>query len=143
MMMGFFEGNAMKQWGPLVARVLLALVFIIAGVGKLTGFAGTVGYIASVGLPMPEVLAILTIIVEIAGGIALAIGFMGRMAAMLLFVFTFLATVVFHNNLGDQMQNTMALKNLAMMGGLLLVMIYGSGPKSMKSETASTAPVTL
>lgn len=124
----------MQHWGPVVGRALLALVFIIAGFGKITGFAGTVGYIASVGLPMPEVLTILAIIVELGGGLMLLAGFWGRYAAEALFFFTVLATVLFHNNIADQMQATMALKNIAMMGGLLMVMVYGTGAMSWRKE---------
>ena len=100
----------------------------------MIGFSGTAGYIASVGLPMPEVLTMLTILIEVGGGLMLAVGFLGRIAAKTLFAFTFLATLIFHRDLGDQMQMTMALKNLSIMGGLLMVMIYGTGPKSMKTE---------
>lgn len=132
--MEYMQGLAMQKWAPVVARVLLALVFIMAGIGKITGFAGTAGFISSVGLPMPEVLTILAIIVELGGGLLLLFGYMGRIAAKSLFVFTLIATVIFHNNLADQMQVTMALKNLAIMGGLLLVMLHGSGPLSVKGD---------
>lgn len=124
----------MQHWGPVIGRALLALVFITAGFGKITGFAGTAGYIASVGLPIPEVLTILAIIVELGGGFMLLTGFWGRYAAEALFFFTALATIFFHNNLSDKMQMIMALKNIAMMGGLLMVMVYGTGAMSWRKE---------
>ena len=125
------NGAAVQHYGPFVARVLLSIIFLFAGFGKITGFAMTVGYIASVGLPMPQVLAVLAIIIEVGGGLMLLSGFIRRCAAELLFVFTLLATVIFHSNLADQMQLIMALKNLSIMGGLLLIMVHGSGPVSV------------
>jgi len=125
------NNRAVSEWAPLIARILLSAVFIYAGWGKIVGFAATVGYIGSVGLPMPTVLAVLAIIFEVGGGLMLLTGFMGRIAAKMLFVFTLLATVFFHTNWADQMQMMMALKNLAIMGGLLMVFVHGSGPKSI------------
>ncbi len=136
-MMNYMNSRAVMQWGPMVARALLAIVFIFAGFGKITGFAMTTGYIASVGLPMPQVLNVLAIIIEIGAGLMLLTGFMARFAAKMLFVFTLIATVFFHNNFADQMQLMMALKNLAIMGGLLLVMMHGSGPMSLRPDTAA------
>lgn len=136
----YLNGGVMEQWGPVVGRALLALIFIVAGFGKITGFAGTVGYIASVGLPIPEVLAILAAIVELGGGLMLLTGFWGRHAAAALFIFSLLATILFHNNFSDQLQVTMALKNLAMMGGLLMVMVYGTGAMSWRKEDETSFP---
>ena len=132
MIADLMNSRAVFNWGPLVARVFLSALFIFAGVGKITGFAGTVGYIASVGLPAPSLLAVLTIIVEVGGGLMLLTGFMGRIAAKLLFGFTLLATIFFHINFADQMQTVMALKNLAIMGGLLMVFVHGTGPMSLR-----------
>lgn len=93
--------NALLNPLALLGRLLLAYVFIPAGIGKLgAGFAGTVGYIASKGLPMPEVLAVLAIVVEIGAGIALLVGFKTRWAALLLALFTLGAAVFFHNYWG-------------------------------------------
>jgi len=130
-MHGYMNHRAVSEWGPLIARTLLSIVFIYAGWTKITGFAGVVGYISSVGLPLPEVLAVLAIIVEVGGGLMLLTGFMGRIAAKALFGFTLLATVFFHTAWSDPMQMTMALKNMAIMGGLLMVFVHGSGPKSI------------
>ena len=116
----------------LIGRLLLAYLFIPAGIGKLTGFAGTVGYIASKGLPMPEVLAALAIVVEIGAGIALLIGFKTRWSALLLALFTLGAAVFFHNYWGvpaDQqmVQKLMFTKNLGIAGGLLAMAALGGG----------------
>ena len=116
----------------LIGRLLLAYLFIPAGIGKLTGFAGTVGYITSKGLPMPEVLAVLAIVVEIGAGIALLVGFKTRWAALLLALFTLGAAVFFHNYWGvpaDQqmVQKLMFTKNLGIAGGLLAMAALGGG----------------
>ena len=125
-----------RMYGPLVGRVLLALIFIIAGYGKLTGFEGTVGYIQSVGLPVPQLAAVIAIIVELGGGIMLVIGWKARWAAAALFIFVFLAGILFHafwSSPADQamMQQIQFMKNLAIMGGMLYVLVYGSGPLSV------------
>src|SRR3989338_8917214 len=91
-------------WGkyiPVGGRVLLSLLFIIAGFGKISGFSGTVGYIASAGLPFPEVLAVLTILIELGGGALLLLGLHARHAAVALALFTLLTVVFFHNALAD------------------------------------------
>ena len=103
----------------LVGRVLLALIFILAGIGKISDPAGTVGYMQSVGLP--SILLWPTIALEVLGGIAVAIGFKTRYAAFALALFSIAAAVIFHRNFADQMQMILFLKNLAMAGGLLLL----------------------
>lgn len=125
-----------RMYGPLVGRVLLAVIFIIAGFGKITGFEGTVGYIQSVGLPAPQLAAVVAIIVELGGGIMLVIGWKARWAAAAMFIFTLVAAVVFHafwSSPADQvmMQQIQFMKNLAIMGGLLYIVVYGSGPLSV------------
>jgi putative oxidoreductase len=103
----------------LVGRVLLALIFILAGIGKISDPAGTVGYMQSVGLP--GILLWPTIALEVLAGIAVAIGFKTRYAAFALALFSIAAAVIFHRNFADQMQMILFLKNLAMAGGLLLL----------------------
>ena len=125
-----------RMYGPLVGRVLLALIFIIAGYGKIGGFDGTVGYMQAYNVPMPQVLAVLAIIVELAGGIMVAVGWKARWAAAALFIFVLVASVIFHAFWAVpadqvQMQNIMFMKNLAIMGGMLYVIVYGSGPLSV------------
>jgi len=128
-----------KQYGPLAGRILLALIFIMAGFNKIGGFAGTAGYIASKGLPMSEVLAILTIIVELGGGIMLLVGWNARWAAAILAGFCVLAAIIFHapwaaEAAAKQVQTIMFMKNLAIAGGMLQVVAFGSGPFSLKKE---------
>lgn len=120
----------------LVGRILLAVLFIISGFGKITGFEGTAGYIASKGLPMPQVVAALTIVVELGGGILLAIGYKARWAALALAVFTLLAALIFHNFWAVEAAQKMNqqinfLKNLAIAGGMLMVFAFGPGRYSV------------
>src|SRR3989344_3891456 len=106
---------------PVIARILIALVFLYAGWGKLTGFDGTVGYIAGAGLPFPEVLAIVAMIIEIGGGILLVLGHKVREAAIALAIFTIIASVAFHPFWSDSSQTILFIKNAAIVGGLLLI----------------------
>lgn len=127
--------NALNRFGPLAARTLIALIFVLSGFGKISGFEGTVGYIASKGLPLPELAAIGAIVVELGGGILLILGWRARWAAAAILVFTALAAFLFHNFWAvppEQAQNQMIhfMKNISMMGGLLFVAIHGSGALS-------------
>lgn len=131
--------NTLNLYGPLVGRILIALLFILAGVGKISGFEGTAGYIASKGLPFPELLTAGTIAVEIGGGLLLAIGWKARCAALSLFVFTALTAFIFHNFWSlppAQAQEQMIhfMKNLSIMGGLLFVVTHGSGRLSLEKQ---------
>lgn len=128
--------SALNRFGPLLGRILIATIFIFAGFGKITGFEGTVGYISSKGLPLPEVAAIVAIIIELGGGIMLVLGWKTRWAAWAIIVFTAFAAIIFHNFWAlpaDQMQGQMIhfMKNFAIVGGLLFVAIHGAGALSL------------
>lgn len=123
----------------LLGRLLFVALFLPAGIGKLTGFAGTVGYISSVGLPLPAVGAVLALVVEIGGGLALLAGFGTRIAAVVLAVFTLVASFFFHNYWGvpaDQafVQQLLFFKNLAVVGGLLMLAAHGAGGWSVDAR---------
>jgi putative oxidoreductase len=113
----------------LAGRVLLAALFLPAGIGKLTGFAGTVGYIASVGLPLPAVGAVLALVVEIVGGIALIAGFGTRIAALVLAAFTLVASFFFHAFWAVPADQ-------AVVGGLLALAANGAGGWSLDARRA-------
>ena len=83
--------NAAQDTLSLVGRVLLALLFVPAGFSKLMGFAGTVGYISSVGAPLPQVAAVIAIIVELGLGLMLLVGFKTRFAALVMAIYTVVA----------------------------------------------------
>lgn len=113
----------------LLGRVMLALIFILAGIGKIQDPAGTAGYMQSMGVP--GILLWPTIALEVLGGIAIAIGYKTRLTAFALAGFTILAAVLFHRNFADQMQMIMFLKNIAIAGGLLLLAVGGKTAYSM------------
>ena len=128
--------NALQNPLALAGRLLLALLFLPAGIAKITGFTGTVGYIASVGLPLPALGAVIAIVVEIVGGVALIAGFGTRIAALILALFTLAASFFFHaywSVPADQQFVTQLLfmKNLSVAGGLWLVSALGAGPLSV------------
>jgi putative oxidoreductase len=128
--------NSTQDAASLVGRILLASIFIMSGFGKITGFDGTVGYIASKGLPMPQVLAIGAILVELGGGLMLAAGFKARWAALALALFTVIAAIFFHNYWAAEAaakmnQQIHFLKNIAIAGGMLMVFAFGPGRLSV------------
>lgn len=112
---------------PLIARVSIAAIFLLSGLSKLAAPAGTIGYIASAGLPLPEVGYAVALLVEIVGGLLLIVGYRTRVVAAALALFTVAAAVFFHNTLGDQNQFIHFFKNLAIAGGLLQIVAYGAG----------------
>ena len=125
-----------------VGRVLLALMFVLAGFSKLTGIEGTAGYIASAGLPMATALAVIVGLLEFFGGLALMVGFHARWAALALGVFTLLASLLFHNFWAmpaDKafMQQLIFMKNLSVAGGMFIVAALGAGPASIDAARAS------
>jgi len=130
--------DTLNRYGPLVGRILIALIFVVSGFGKISGFEGIVGYIASKGLPLPEFAAMAAVVIELGGGLMVMFGWKARWAAAAMFVFTAVAALIFHNFWAVpavQSQNQMIhfMKNVSMLGGLLYVIVYGSGPFSVDS----------
>lgn len=121
----------------LAARLLMSHIFIIAGFGKLTGFSGTVGYFASIGLPMPSLLVPLVILIELGGGLALLFGFKARWAAAILALFSIGSALIAHTNFADPGQMNNFMKNLAMAGGFLMFVRYGAGAPSIDEKIDS------
>lgn len=131
--------NALQNPFALLARLLLAALFLPAGISKISGFAGTAGYIGSVGLPMPEVGAAIAIAVEVLGGIALIVGFGTRWVALALAVFTLVASFFFHAYWAlpaeqQMMQQLMFMKNMGVVGGLLALAAFGAGAFSLDAR---------
>jgi putative oxidoreductase len=124
--------SAFSSFFAFFARIFLAVLFVVSGWMKLNGFEGTVGYVASNGLPVPQLFAALTILVELGGGILLILGLFSRLAAFIMAGFTLLTIVIVHHfwTMADaemQMNQLMAMKNLAIAGGLLMVTAFGPG----------------
>ena len=120
----------------LIGRMLLALLFVPAGFGKIGGFAGTVGYIASKGVPLPELAAAAAIGVELGLGLLLLVGWQTRWAALGIAIFTVVITFIFHNFWAlpaEQViqQQQAFFKNIAVVGGLLTVAAWGAGAWSL------------
>lgn len=114
-----------------VGRLLIALIFIASGLGKIAAPGATQGYIASVGLPLPMLSYLLAVIVEVGGGIAILVGFHVRITSLVVAVFTLATAVLFHSNLADQNQMIHFPKNVAIAGGLLQVAAFGAGSFSL------------
>ncbi len=128
--------NPLASFAALAGRILLAVIFLVSGFGKITGYAGTEALMASKGLPMPAILLPLTILTELGGAILLVLGLKARWAALWLFLFLIPTTLVFHAFWGidpklAQMQQIHFLKNVAIMGGMLMVVALGPGRYSM------------
>lgn len=137
----------LQKYGPLLARVLFAQLFIVSGVAKINAFVRTAAFMASAGMPAPSVFLMLTIALELGGGIALVLGWRARWIAAAFFGFTFLAAIMFHpfwsaapTNFSAQLNDFM--KNLSIMAGMLYIVVYGPGPLSLgrdSRDVASTA----
>lgn len=120
----------MKDTLAVVARLLLATIFLVSGYGKLgPGYAGTQQYMESMGVS--SALLPLVIVAELGGGVGVLLGALTRVAAVALAGFTLLAAFLFHAELGDRIQAIMFMKNLAIAGGLLMLAIHGAGAISI------------
>ena len=132
--------NSINTFAPLLGRILIAALFIPAGISKITGFAGTSGYMASKGLPMADVLLVLTIIIELGGGIMLLAGVRAKEVALIIFLFLIPVTVVFHGYWGiedaaaQSKEQIAFMKNIAIMGGLLFIAAFGAGKFAVDKE---------
>jgi putative oxidoreductase len=116
----------------IAARVLMSQIFIISGIGKITGYAGTQAYMAKMGVP--GALLPLVILTELGGGLALLFGFQARWVALALAGFCVVSALIFHLNPSDQMQMINLMKNFAMAGGLLMFVRYGAGAPSVDAR---------
>ena len=121
-------------------RFLLAILFILSGLSKLGAPAATQAYIASAGLPLPVLAYVGAVAVELGGGLMLLAGYRTRAAALALAVFTLVAALFFHNQLGDRNQFIHFMKNLAICGGLLQLYAFGAGGLSIDSRRQAAAP---
>ena len=113
----------------LAGRVLMSLIFIVAGFNKIGGYEGTQAYMEGMGVP--GMLLPLVILTELGGGLLLLIGFKARLMAFLLAGFSLLSAVIFHSNFGDSMQSIQFMKNLAIAGGFLYIVAHGPGAWSL------------
>lgn len=136
--------NLVTAYGPVVGRILITPLFLLSGFNKITGFAATAATMANKGLPLPEFLLVGTIAFELGGGLMVLLGWRARFGALLLAVFTIAATLVFHNFWAVEAaqfrgQLSQFMKNLAILGGLVYIMVAGSGPFSLGKEGKSAS----
>jgi len=122
------------RFAPLLGRILIAVLFVPAGFGKLTGFQGAVGYAESAGMPIPALAIAAAIAIELGGGLLLLIGYKTRWVAAAMALFSVVAALFFHRDFADQMQMINFQKNLAIAGGLLAFVYFGAGPLSVDNR---------
>ena len=120
-------------------RLLLALMFILSGLGKIAAPDATQGFIASVGLPFPLLSYLVAVVVELGGGILLVLGFQTKLVSLALAAFTFVTAVVFHTDFADQNQMIHFMKNISIIGGLLQVATFGAGSLSLDARRLRAA----
>jgi len=121
--------HTLQHAAELVGRAMLAAIFLISGYGKITAYAATAGYMASQGVP--GALLPLVIATEVLGGLAILVGYQTRITAFLLAGFTLLSALIFHHDFANQIQMIMFLKNIAIAGGFLLLVVNGAGAWSL------------
>ncbi|EOL9071831.1 DoxX family protein [Cronobacter turicensis] len=115
--------------GVLVARILMPILFIVSGWGKITGYAGTQQYMEAMGVP--GFILPLVVLLEFGGGLAIVFGFLTRTTALITAVFTLLTAFLFHSNFAEGVNSIMFMKNFSIAGGYLLLVLMGPGAYSL------------
>ena len=123
----------LKAFPILIGRILLVLIFLQSGVGKIENFGGTVQYMASYGMPYTNFFLVGAIFFELVGSATVILGYFARFGALLLLIFLIPTTLIFHSNFADQVQMIMFMKNVSMLGGCLIVLASGAGRFSLDS----------
>ena len=134
---GTESGSTLVAATELAGRCALAALFLLAGIGKISGYEGTAAYMSSMGVP--ALLLPLVIALEVGGAVAVIAGFQAKLTALALAGFSLASAVLFHNNLGDQTQFIMFWKNVGLAGGFLLLAVHGAGPFSVDARRAGPA----
>jgi putative oxidoreductase len=129
--------NTTRNLADFLGRILIAAIFLISGLGKVTGYAGTQGYMEAMGVP--GALLPLVIALEVLGALAIMVGWRTRLFAFLLGGFTLVSALIFHRALGDQMQSILFLKNLAIAGGFLFLLVHGAGAWSLDGRRVASS----
>lgn len=126
----------MEKISQLVARLFLGQIFLLSGIFKISGYEGTQGYMDAMGVP--GMLLPLVILLETGGGLAIVAGWQTRLVSIALAAFTVVAAAIFHNNLSDQIQMILFMKNVAIAGGLILLAVYGAGGYSLDGRRSKS-----
>ena len=124
---------------PLAGRILMAAIFVMSGIGKITNPAATLGYINAMGLPFPQLALAGAIGIEVVGGLLLVAGLYTRPVALALAAFSVVTGLIFHSAIADQNQMIHLMKNLAMAGGLLQIAAFGAGSLSLDAHRTTNA----
>ena len=124
---------------PLLGRILIGAPFVMSGLGKLAAYSATVGYIAAMGLPVPPLAFVVSVLIELGGGLLLLSGYRARAVALAMAVFCVVTAIFFHHNFADQNQMIHFLKNVMMAGGLLQITYFGAGAFSLDARTRRVA----
>ena len=124
----------------LAGRLLMTVLFLMSGFGKIMNPQGTIAMIGTVGLPLPTVAYAVSVFVEIAGPVLLAIGWQTRLTAAAFCVYVIATALVFHTHFADQNQLFHFLKNIAIAGGFFQVMAFGAGKYSLDARLAAASP---
>ncbi len=132
-------------WAPLLGRIGLSAIFLLSGVNKITNWEQTAQYMQAQGMPLVPLFLAGAIVLELVGGLSVLLGFHARLGAALLILFLIPATLIFHNfwaleGQAQQLQMIMFLKNVAILGGLLLIVGMGPGPISLDNRCVRCAP---
>ena len=130
------KNNSLNNLLSLAARVLLSALFLMSGINKILNPADTQQYMASYGMPLTGLFLMGAIALELAGGLSVLLGYKARWGAIALIIFLIPATLIFHTNFADQMQTIQFMKNLAILGGLLMIVQSGSGDIALKRDRA-------
>ena len=137
--------GAYSGYVQVLARVCLSAIFIVGGLSFIQAetFSGISGMIGGLGFPMPALVAVLVILIKVGGGLSVLTGFKAKWGALALALFTFLTVVFVHSpsTWGDQVQFLMAMKNIAIIGGLLLIAGNGAGAMSLKCTCGKSCPM--
>lgn len=129
--------NKLQQFSAPTGRVLLATMFFMAGLTKITGYAGTQGYMEAMGVP--GMLLPLVIILEVLGGLAIMLGFKTRLVAFALAGFSIISAVLFHADFSDQMQMTLFMKNISIAGAFLILVAQGPGAYALDNKASNSS----
>lgn len=123
------ETGSLRNTGELLGRVMLAVLFLMSGIGKLSAYSATAAYMHSTGVP--GVLLPLVVLTEVGGSLAIIAGWKTRIVSVLLAGFTLLTALLFHTQFGDQVQMIMFMKNISIAGAFLLLATHGAGRYSL------------
>lgn len=135
--------QSVQSFAALAGRILIAAIFVISGFNKLGNFSGTAAFMSGAGLPAADILLVLTLLIEIGGGLMIFLGLYTQSIALLMFLFMIPVTAVFHNPWSAidpaqaQQQMIHFLKNLAIMGGLLHLYAFGPGRFSIEARDSA------